>query len=64
MRELESIRQFLTGQGLFSALDLLFAFIFIAVLLAYSWKLTFIVVASIPSISPSLPRYARRCATY
>jgi subfamily B ATP-binding cassette protein HlyB/CyaB len=39
VRELETIRAFLTGQGLFSALDLLFAFIFIAVLFAYSWKL-------------------------
>jgi ATP-binding cassette, subfamily B, bacterial HlyB/CyaB len=48
VRELENIRQFLTGQGLFSALDLLFAFVFIAVLFAYSWQLTLIVLASIP----------------
>ena len=48
MRELETIRSFLTGQGLFSAIDLFFAFVFIAVLFAYSWKLTLIVVASIP----------------
>jgi subfamily B ATP-binding cassette protein HlyB/CyaB len=48
MRELESIRGFLTGQGLFSALDLLFCFIFIAVLFAYSWKLTLVVIATIP----------------
>jgi ATP-binding cassette, subfamily B, bacterial HlyB/CyaB len=48
VRELETIRAFLTGQGLFSALDLLFAFIFIAVLFAYSWKLTVIVLATIP----------------
>ena len=40
MRELETIRSFLTGQGLFSAIDLFFAFVFIAVLFAYSWKLT------------------------
>jgi ATP-binding cassette, subfamily B, bacterial HlyB/CyaB len=48
MRELETIRAFLTGQGLFSALDLFFAFVFFAVLFAYSWKLTLIVVATIP----------------
>lgn len=48
VRELETIRSFLTGQGLFSALDLLFTIVFIAVLLAYSWKLTLIVLGSIP----------------
>ena len=48
VRELENIRAFLTGQGLFSALDLVFTFVFIAVLLAYSWKLTLVVLASIP----------------
>lgn len=48
VRELENIRAFLTGQGLFSALDLMFTFVFVAVLLAYSWKLTLIVLGSIP----------------
>ncbi|WP_457797530.1 type I secretion system permease/ATPase [Methylocystis sp. S23] len=48
VRELETIRSFLTGQGLFSALDILFTVVFIVVLLAYSWKLTLIVLASIP----------------
>jgi ATP-binding cassette, subfamily B, bacterial HlyB/CyaB len=48
VRELETIRSFLTGQGLFSAIDLLFTFVFIAVLLAYSWSLTLIVLAAIP----------------
>ena len=48
VRELETIRAFLTGQGLFSALDLLFTFVFFAVLFAYSWKLTLIVLATIP----------------
>ena len=47
-RELETIRSFLTGQGLFSALDLFFTFVFIAVLFAYSWKLTLIVLATLP----------------
>jgi len=48
VRELETIRAFLTGQGLFSALDIFFTIVFIAVLLAYSWKLTLIVIGSIP----------------
>lgn len=48
MRELETIRSFLTGQGLFSALDLLFTVVFIAVLFAYSWKLALIVILTIP----------------
>jgi subfamily B ATP-binding cassette protein HlyB/CyaB len=48
VRELETIRTFLTGQGLFSTLDILFTVVFIAVLFAYSWKLTLIVLISIP----------------
>src|SRR5665213_4002536 len=48
MRELETIRNFLTGQGLSSVLDLLFTFVFIAVLMLYSMKLTLIILASIP----------------
>jgi subfamily B ATP-binding cassette protein HlyB/CyaB len=48
MRELETIRQFLTNQGLFSALDFVFAFVFVAVLFAYSWQLALIVVLSLP----------------
>jgi len=48
MRELETVRSFLTGQGLFSALDLLFTIVFIAVLFFYSWKLTLIVLLTIP----------------
>ena len=48
VRELETIRNFLTGQGLFSGLDLIFTVIFIFVLFCYSSKLAWIVVASIP----------------
>lgn len=47
-RELETIRNFLTGQALFFVLDLIFTFVFIAVLFAYSTVLAWIVVASIP----------------
>jgi subfamily B ATP-binding cassette protein HlyB/CyaB len=48
VRELESIRQFLTGQGLFTAIDLLFAIVFIAVLLVYSWRLSLIIIFTVP----------------
>jgi len=48
MRELETIRSFLTGQGLTSVLDLLFTLVFIAVLFVYSSKLTLVILASIP----------------
>jgi subfamily B ATP-binding cassette protein HlyB/CyaB len=48
VRELETIRTFLTGQGLSSLLDLVFAAIFFVAMFVYSVKLTLIVVASIP----------------
>ena len=48
MRELETIRNFLTGQGLLSAIDLLFIVVFLAVLFAYSPLMTLIVVLSFP----------------
>ena len=48
IRELETIRSFLTGQGLSSLLDLLFTFIFIGVLFIYSVKLTAIVLGAVP----------------
>lgn len=48
MRELETIRTFLTGQGLSSVIDLLFTFVFVAVMLIYSPLLTLIVLLSIP----------------
>lgn len=48
IRELETIRAFLTGQGLFCGLDLIFTIVFIFVLFAYSTTLAWIVVASIP----------------
>ncbi|SFV29988.1 peptidase domain-containing ABC transporter [Hyphomicrobium facile] len=48
IRELETIRSFLTGQGLSSIIDSLFAVIFISVLFCYSALLATIVLASIP----------------
>ncbi len=61
VRELEQIRSFLTGQTLTSVMDLMFSFIFIAVMWYYSGSLTLIVLASLPcyalwsaSVSPIL----------
>ena len=48
VRELETIRSFLTGQGLFSAIDLVFTFVFIAVMFAYSTTLTLIALIGLP----------------
>jgi subfamily B ATP-binding cassette protein HlyB/CyaB len=48
VRELENIRNFLTGQALTAVLDLFFSFIYIAVMLLYSGVLTLVVVVSLP----------------
>jgi subfamily B ATP-binding cassette protein HlyB/CyaB len=48
VRELESIRNFLTGQALTSVLDLLFTVVFLAVMFVYSGWLTLLVVVSLP----------------
>ncbi len=48
VRELDSIRTFLTGTPLSSMLDLLFILVYIAVLFLYSVPLTLAVIASIP----------------
>ena len=48
VRELENIRNFLTGQALTSVLDLFFSFVFIIVMLFYSGWLTLIVIISLP----------------
>ncbi|MEW6344944.1 MAG: type I secretion system permease/ATPase [Pseudomonadota bacterium] len=48
VRELENIRNFLTGQVLTALIDLVFSIIFIAVMCIYSVRLTLIVVASLP----------------
>ncbi len=48
VRELEQIRNFLTGQALTSVLDLCFSFLFILVMWYYSPKLTLVVLASLP----------------
>ncbi|HEU5012207.1 MAG TPA: type I secretion system permease/ATPase [Roseiflexaceae bacterium] len=61
VRELENIRNFLTGQTLTSVLDLLFTVVFLAVMFFYSGWLTLIVLISLPlyaiwsaAITPSL----------
>lgn len=48
VRELEQIRNFLTGQALTSVLDLCFSFIFLLVMWFYSGWLTLVVVISLP----------------
>ncbi len=48
VRELENIRNFLTGNALTVALDVLFSAVFIAVMLFYSAPLTLIVLISLP----------------
>lgn len=49
VRELEQIRNFLTGQALTSVLDLAFSFIFLIVMWHYSPTLTWVVLASLPA---------------
>lgn len=48
VRELENIRSFLTGNAITLVLDILFSFVFLAVMFWYSSLLTLIVVISIP----------------
>ncbi|MEN5181911.1 type I secretion system permease/ATPase [Comamonas testosteroni] len=48
VRELESIRAFLTSQAMTVLLDVMFSIVFIAVMLWYSVDLTLVVLASIP----------------
>jgi subfamily B ATP-binding cassette protein HlyB/CyaB len=64
VRELENIRQFITGSALALVLDLLFTFVFLAVMLYYSPLLTLVAVAAFPlyiGISAGLtPLFRRR----
>jgi subfamily B ATP-binding cassette protein HlyB/CyaB len=48
VRELENIRQFITGSSLTLVIDLFFTVVFLAVMAWYSWWLTFIVLVSLP----------------
>ncbi|AUT68754.1 type I secretion system permease/ATPase [Paraburkholderia hospita] len=48
VRELENIRNFLTGQALTAVIDLLFSFVFLGVMCMYSVWLTLLVVGSLP----------------
>ncbi|WP_175796680.1 type I secretion system permease/ATPase [Burkholderia anthina] len=48
VRELESIRNFLTGQALTAVIDLFFSIVFIVVMCFYSVWLTIVVVLSLP----------------
>jgi ATP-binding cassette, subfamily B, bacterial HlyB/CyaB len=48
VRELENIRNFLTGSALTLTIDLFFTFVFLAVMFVYSGFLTWAVIASFP----------------
>src|SRR6185436_14553462 len=48
VRELENIRNFITGSALTLTIDLLFTFIFFGVMFLYSPLLTWIVLGSLP----------------
>ncbi len=48
VRELDSIRNFLTGTPLSTIIDLLFIIVYIVILFLYNVPLTFVVLASIP----------------
>lgn len=48
VRELEHIREFLTGNAVTLVLDIVFSVVFIAIMFFYSATLTWIVVASLP----------------
>src|SRR3974377_965937 len=48
VRELENIRQFLTSNALTLVIDLLFTFVFLAVMFYYSPLLTFVVLGAFP----------------
>ncbi|MCW6511424.1 type I secretion system permease/ATPase [Hyphomicrobiales bacterium BP6-180914] len=48
MREIEQVRNFLTGQALLTGLDVIFSFVLIAVMIAYSPLLSAIALASLP----------------
>lgn len=48
VRELENIRSFLTGNAITVVLDILFSFVFVAVMLFYSGWLTLVVILSLP----------------
>jgi subfamily B ATP-binding cassette protein HlyB/CyaB len=48
VRELESIRSFLTGNAMTLLLDVVFSFVFLAVMFRYSRELSLVVLASIP----------------
>ena len=64
VRELENIRQFLTGQALTSIIDLAFTGVFLAVMLYYSPLLTLVVALSIPAyivlMALAMPSFRKR----
>jgi subfamily B ATP-binding cassette protein HlyB/CyaB len=48
VRELDTVRQFITGTALTVVLDILFSVVFVVVMFFYSVKLSFVALASVP----------------
>ncbi|AKG21028.1 peptidase domain-containing ABC transporter [Calothrix sp. 336/3] len=48
INELENIRSFLTGKALTVVLDAIFSFIYVGVMLFYSWTLTLVALSTVP----------------
>jgi ATP-binding cassette, subfamily B, bacterial HlyB/CyaB len=48
INELENIRSFLTGKALTVVLDAVFSFIYVVVMLCYSWTLTLVALSTVP----------------
>lgn len=66
LNELENIRQFLTGTALTVVLDAVFSVVYIVVMIAYSWLLTLVALATVPffglltlSVAPLMRRQLR-----
>ena len=66
VNELEKIRQFLTGTALTVVLDAIFSVVYIIVMVAYSWLLTLVALATVPlfglltlSVAPLMRRQLR-----
>jgi ATP-binding cassette, subfamily B, bacterial HlyB/CyaB len=66
VNELENIRQFLTGTALTVVLDAVFSVVYIIVMVAYSWLLTLVALATVPffglltlSVAPLMRRQLR-----
>jgi subfamily B ATP-binding cassette protein HlyB/CyaB len=67
VRELENIRNFLTSSALTLVIDMVFTFVFLAIMFMYSGALTWVVIASLPIYAiisaAATPLFHRRLET-